>query len=91
MIEYYCDRCGRFIPQPKHKEVNICIRGILTVDLCDRCVEDYDKMTLNFVKGCKENKNCLGCKHWDKPLTEEPCKGCVECETEAHINFERRD
>lgn len=89
MIKYYCDRCGRFIPQPKHKDVNICIRGILTVDLCDRCVEDYDKMTLRFVKSYKENLSCFDCKYHNKTIVDEPCESCLECG--GHINFEKCD
>lgn len=88
MIKYYCDRCGRFISQPKHKEVDICIRGMLTVDLCDKCTEEFDKLAIRFVKGDSE-VNCESCKHSEKDYIEEPCKSCVEFG--SYINFERLD
>ena len=89
MIKYYCDRCGRFMPKPKHEEVNICISGILTVDLCDRCAEDYDKMAIHFVNGYKETMSCFDCKYHNNLSGEEPCFSCLELG--GYINFEKRD
>jgi hypothetical protein len=32
--------------------------------------------------------SCIGCKHYDKKLNEEPCVSCVDCATSTRTLFE---
>lgn len=50
MIRRYCDKCGKKLLSSKdYSDVNLCVCGIYTVDLCQQCAETFDKMAVAFV------------------------------------------
>lgn len=55
LARYYCDRCGKEIPNKKSNElviagcsvaIQICTEGWNYIDLCDSCIDSLEKWFL---------------------------------------------
>lgn len=78
---YCCDKCFKEGEKLEIHEVYTNAEGMITKDLCDKCIKEYDEVLNRFFNPQTYVFVCNVC-HGTKPTDEESEKGviCIHCE-----------